>query len=124
MPKFKCRPAEECYHADPYYEREIEVPSYSFRCPESDAAAMYCEDYCNRRSEYEPFDVQVLTDKGWETFEVAIHSAPEFSASRKRGVPPAPRMNWCDNCGEAYPHGTTSLICDKCEEDFRHEDRE
>lgn len=123
--KFKCRPAEECYRSDPYYTEEVEVEDYGYpRELALLAAARYAEDRCSRRSEYDEFDVQVLTEAGWETFEIHIASVPEFSAFRKRGVPVEPLMvpcRWCD--GDVGPaKEVTKTVCDKCEKSFQEEE--
>lgn len=114
--KFKCRPAEECYHDDPYYTREIEPPDYD-PTPRR-AAAMFCEQRCSERSEYEEFDVQVLTPAGWLTFEITLASVPEFHATPKKGVPPAPPTFLCNGCDKRKPSTEEthdgSWLCKEC----------
>lgn len=114
--KYKCRPADPAYHDDPYYTREIEI-----ECPlhpRADHAARYCEERCHERSEYEPFDVQVLTPEGWITYEVDMVSVPEFYAKRKRGDVPAPDLFRCHQCEGRYEMAelepNCSDLCRKC----------
>jgi len=123
--KFKCRPAEECYRSDPYYTEEVEVEDFGYYTSVAAmAAAKYAEDRCSRRSEYDEFDVQVLTAAGWETFEIHMASVPEFSASKKRGVSVDPLMvpcQWCD--GDVGPAAETAkTVCAKCEKSFQEDD--
>lgn len=101
---YKCRPAGKCYHDDPYYAKDVIVPDYIAvgAFAEREAAALFADDWCHRRSEYGEMDVQVLTAEGWVTFDVQVRSVPEFVATRKKGVPPVPDMFRCNECDKRY----------------------
>lgn len=96
--KLKCRPADDSYHDDDCYTREIEVGVHGIYKPEVEAARLFAEEECSRRCEYDEWDVQVLMPEGWVTFEINIASVPEFSASRKKGVQPVPDTFVCNEC--------------------------
>ena len=118
MIKFKCRPADEYYHDDPHYTKEVEVEEYYYggdRGLARAAAAKFAEEECQRKAEYTAFDVQVLTERGWETFEIHIASVPEFSATRRKGVEPVPDQPWCEQCGERFAGKIGDELCNDCE---------
>jgi hypothetical protein len=103
--KYKCRPADPAYHADGYYTKEVAV-DYTHMPPDQmarRAAELFAEMECHRRSEYEEMDVQVLLPVGWVTFEVNIVSVPEFTATRRKEVPPEPPTFVCDDCHQRRP---------------------
>lgn len=72
-------------------EKDVPVDEAYLRTPAGraaeKAAELFAEEWCQQAAKYDPMDVQVLLPEGWVTFEVVVHTVPEFEARRKVPVP-------------------------------------